>query len=136
MRTYTDTDVEIHNLVSCNVCGNWHWSKLRSMFICDGCKEIYRKQRIELAKKRMEKNYQIAEKSMQQGAGLFSIVVENKLHGIKTNQLRTIALGRGYITHNMHECTLMMERTGHLVWLDEWGNLRPYKNLNTGQVYN
>ncbi len=135
MRTQTDTDIEINYLVSCEICGNWFWSKQRSMFICDDCKEIERKRYIEKQRQKVMKNYKIAERSMQQGAGLFGIVVENKLHGIKSNQLRSIALGRGIITKNLHELVLTMERTGHLVWLDEWSNLRPYKNINTGEIY-
>lgn len=135
MRTQTDTDIEINYLVSCEICGNWYWAKQRSMYICDGCREIERKRYIEKQKKKVENKYQISERSMKQGAGLFGIVVENRLHGIKSNQLRAIALGRGIITKNLHELVLMMERTGHLVWVDEWGNLRPYKNLNTGEKY-
>jgi len=135
MRTQTGTDIEISHLVSCEICNNWYWSKKYNMFICPDCQPEAIRRRREFLRKQNGEKYELVQESIEQGAKIFSIVVENKLHGIPAKQLRTIAINRGYITYNMREVLIHMERTGHLVWTDEFGNLRPYRNLNTGERY-
>ena len=132
---YTDTDIEVSHLVSCEICNNWYWSKKWNMFICPNCKEESRNRWIKYARQYNGAKYELAEESVRQGSLMFSIVVENNLHGIQPKTLRKIAVNRGYVSKNMKECLIHMERTGHLVWTDEFGNLRPYKNVNTGERY-
>ena len=137
MRTYQDTDVEIHNLVSCNVCGNWHWSKLRSMFICDGCKEL-RKQQVRDYKNNRNRLHskKPTQESMRKAAAIYKIVCDHSETGVTQNHIREHMIHNGWkIKSQSIDVLGLLDYTGHLVWLDDNGLLHPYKNTNTGEVY-
>lgn len=135
MRTYQDTDIEISNLVSCNVCGNWYWSKFRSMFICDGCRELRKKQTLERSRQYNGDKYQLSPESIERANNIFRVLVEYRNTGIKPEDLKRECRHRGYIGWNITDIHVTLERANVLVWLDDEGRLYPYKNLNTGERY-
>jgi hypothetical protein len=135
MRTYQDTDIEISNLVSCNVCGNWYWSKLRSMFICDGCKELHYQQMSEYQRKKNGERYQLAPESIERGQRIFDILIEHKDTGLTAWELKKEVIKRGVGTKNIYDCNMTLARSGYLTWMDDDGRLYPYMNVNTGERY-
>lgn len=137
MRTYQDTDVEIHNLVSCNVCGNWYWSKLRSMFICDGCKELREQQIRDYKNNRNHKQTKRpTQESMKKAAAVYKIVCEHAETGINQLNIKLIMNRKGWnIKSQSADLLGLLDYTGHLVWIDDDGRLYPYMNTNTGERY-
>ena len=135
MRMYADTDIEISNLVSCCVCGNWYWSKLMTEFICCDCKELYKEQRRDYQRRKNGESYKRSPESIERSNNIFSILVEYKDTGLKIEDLKRVSIRRGYITKSVYDVQVLLERSGCLTWTDKFGRLRPYKNLNTGERY-
>jgi len=136
MRTYTDTDREIQCLCSCEVCGDWYWRPQFGMFTCDDCKEILRQRKLDYARKQNGEKYSINPSVINKANQVFQIIVDHKTMGISMQDLRREVAKRDIVSHvQTYDYFVMLERTGHLVWVDEFSNLRPYKNLNTGERY-
>lgn len=135
MRTQTDTDIEINYLVSCEICGNWYWAKQRSMFICDGCKELRKQQTLARAREYNGNKYQLAPESVERANNIYSVLVEYAETGIKPQDLKRECKMRGYIGKNISDIHVTLERSNVLTWMDNDGRLYPYKNLNTGERY-
>ena len=132
MRTYTDTDLDIQCLCSCEICGEWYWRPQAGLFTCDKCKQE------RIINKDNYRNRNITKRPTQQAvykaSVIFSIIVENP--GINQREVQREMIFKGWKESSMSPDYLgLLDYTGHLVWLDEFGNLRPYKNLNTGEEY-
>lgn len=135
MRTYTDTDIDVSYQVSCNACGNWYWSKQRSMFICEDCKELRYQQYLEHQRKKNGERYELAPESIERANNIFAVLVDYADVGIKPQDLKRECKKRGYIGHNISDIHVTLERSNVLTWMDDDGRLYPYKNLNTGERY-
>lgn len=136
MKNYTDTDVEIQCLCSCEICGNWYWRSQYNNFVCDNCKDIQQKRQLEYLRKANLENYSINPSSIKRAGKVFQIIVDHKDTGISAQALRREVAKRNIVSHvQTYDYYVVLERTGHLIYSDHEGKLYPFKNLNTGESY-
>jgi hypothetical protein len=138
MRTQTGTDLDIQCLCSCEVCGNWYWRPQAGIFICDTCRVEREHQRgnVEYRDRNRKIHKKPTNASVYKASAIFGIIVKHRLTGIKQADIQREMIHRGWKELSMSPDYLgMLDYTGHLVWTDEFGNLRPYRNLNTGERY-
>ena len=134
MRTYTETDVEIQCLCSCEICGDWYWRPQAGIFVCDSCKQERQQNKADYRNRCIHK--QPTKQSIHKAGAIFDIVVKYTTTGIKQGEILREMIKRGWkIESTSLDCLALLDYTGHLVYSDNDGRLYPYKNLNTGVSY-
>jgi len=73
---------------------------------------------------------------MRKAAAIYKIVCDHAETGVTQNHIREHMIRNGWkIKSQSIDVLGLLDYTGHLIWLDDDGKLHPYKNTNTGEIY-